>query len=130
MANTLTYGSTVLALPDDLLWPNEFDWKPADQVTSFTIFGALRVEAAEKLAGRPITLQGGENFGWIDRSGALTLNEWAKLPAQVFTLSYRGDTYSVVFDQESTPVTARQVYDVSDPEPTDPYTLTLRFIEV
>lgn len=134
MATTLTYATTTLSLPDDLLWPNEFDWRPVEQTTRYTILGALRVESAAKQAGRPITLQGGieGGTGWafIQRSTVETLHAWTKLPGQVFTLVYRGVTYSVVFDQDAGPLVAEPVHNVSDPGATDWYVATLRFLEV
>lgn len=55
--NTLTYDVTVVTLPDDMAWPDEFTWRAVEQKTSYGVTGALFVESALKLAGRTIELQ-------------------------------------------------------------------------
>ena len=47
-----------LQLPDDLIWRDEFDWAPVEQVVTPTLSGALLVEETAKPEGRPITLVG------------------------------------------------------------------------
>ena len=47
-----------LHLPDDLIWRDEFDWAPVEQVVTPTLSGALLVEETAKPEGRPITLVG------------------------------------------------------------------------
>ncbi|MNV78610.1 hypothetical protein D3C71_1721070 [compost metagenome] len=47
-----------LLLPDDLIWRDEFDWAPVEQVVTPTLTGALLVEETDKPEGRPITLVG------------------------------------------------------------------------
>jgi hypothetical protein len=130
MTTTLTYASTALTLPDDLLWPDEYAWQAVEQRAQYTITGALLVESAAKQAGRPLTLQGGGNWAWLDRTTLETLRAWAALPAQTFSLLFRGVTYSVVFDQPNGAISATPVVDYSDPTTTDYYVVTLRFIEV
>lgn len=127
---TLTYTGTTLTLPDDLAWPDEFEWAAVEQRQQYTITGALIVEAAAKQAGRTITLEGGDDFAWVPLADLETLLAWKALPGQVFTLVLRGVTHSVVFDHEGRSVEARPVWDVSDPGPADPYIVTLRFLKV
>jgi ABC-type antimicrobial peptide transport system permease subunit len=129
--NTLTYGVTTLTLPDDLLWVDEFDWQQVQQGTAYTVAGALLVEAAVKLAGRPVTLQAGVDYAWTLRSVLNTLNAWKALPAQVFALVLRDAApINVVFDHARTPIEARPVIDYATPVDDDPYVVTLRFIKV
>lgn len=127
---TLTYGATTLTLPDDLLWTDEFTWQSVEQRSEYSITGALIVEASAKQSGRTITLAGDDQSGWVLRSTLTTLHTWSQLPAQAFTLVLRGDTFTVAFDQPRTAVDARAVVDYSDPDGTDYYVPTLRFIEV
>ena len=128
--NTLTYGATTIALPDDLDWDDEFSWQAVEQRTEYSITGALIVEASAKQAGRTITLAGDDRSGWILRSTLATLRAWAALPAQAFTLVLRGTTRTVAFDQSQGAVDARPVVDFSNPDVADYYIPTLRFIEV
>lgn len=130
MPNTLTRGVTVLTLPDDLLWPDEYEWQAVEQRTQYTITGALLVEASPKQAGRPITLQGGTDYAWIDRATLETLRTWAGYAAETLVLSYRGASFDVAFDHSRGALAATAVIDYSDPDGTDYYALTLRFIEV
>ena len=45
-------------LPDDLVWRDEFEWAPVEQVVTPTLSGALLVEETAKPEGRPLTLSG------------------------------------------------------------------------
>lgn len=130
MATTLALGATTITLPDDLLWPDEFTWAPVAQVASYGVTGALHIDAAAKLAGRPITLAGGDDYAWCPRSTLIALEAWKALPAQVFTLTLRGVQYPVIFDHEKGAVDAKSVADYSDPSADDPYVVTLRFLKV
>jgi hypothetical protein len=127
---TLTYSGTTLALPADLQWTDEYAWQPVEQRTRYTIFGAMRVEAAAKLAGRPITLAGGRNYAWIPRTTLETLRDWTALPAQTFALVYRGQAHTVVFDQARGPLQAEPILDYAEPAGGDFYVTTLRFLKV
>lgn len=130
MATTLTYGATVLTLPEDMLWPDEFAWPGVEQRTEYTITGALLLQAGAKLAGRTITLAAGADYAWIGRTDLDTLRAWALLPAQTFTLLYRGVTHTVAFDHGAGAIEATPVIDYSDPDATDLYAATLRLLKV
>lgn len=126
MATTLTLGVTTLTLDPDMLWEDEFKWKPVEQKTAYTITGALIVESMAKLAGKPITLSG----GWLARSVLDTLTTWAAIPGQTMTLSLRGVDHTVVFDHENVAVDAQPIIDYAEPDAADQYAVTLRFLKV
>lgn len=129
--NTLTYGVTTLTLPEDLLWVDEFAWRRVEQRRSFSITGAQILESAAAQAGRPISLEGGDDYGWIDRDDLLTLDAWRQLPGQVFGLVVRGEaSRNVVFNHEAGAIEAVPVVDYSDVDPGDHYRLKLRFLQV
>ncbi len=136
MSCTLTYGATVLDLPEDLLWTNEFRWSRVSQSVERSVTGALLVDVSTRTGGRQITLAGQEDSAWILRSGLETLQAWAALPGQQFTLIHNGVARTVIFDhgtaEESNAIKQVQpVVDFSDPEPTDYYcSLELSFLEV
>lgn len=128
---TLTLSPTTLNLPDDLLWADEYAWRAVEQTTQYTITGALLVEAAERQAGRPITLEGGPNWGWLTRAQLEQLRAWAALPAQAFSLVIRADAArSVAFDHAAGAIEARPVVDYRDPADGDFYIARLRFLEL
>lgn len=129
--NTLTYGVTALTLPLDLMWSDEFEWQQVEQNTKYSITGALILQAATKLKGRPITLTGSDSHGWISRADLLTLLAWRALPAQTFSLVVRGEAArTVVFDHERGAIEAAPIIDYSDPDAADQYRVVLRFTEV
>lgn len=134
MTITLTKDSTVLALPPDLIWSDELTWSPVAQSTERGIWGTLIVDAMARNGGRPITLVGDGDSAWILRNDLLVLKAWAAIPGQRFTLSVRGEVFTVIFDHgtadETRSMAMTAVVDYSDPQEGDYYcSLTLRFIE-
>ena len=137
MSITLTHptagaGSTplVLTLPDALIWSDEFAWKQVEQTAEYTSTGALVLEAWAKQAGRPITLEGGVDYGWCLRGPLTTLNAWAAQAGQAFTLTRNGTAHAVVWNHEAGAIQAAPVIPYSDPLPADAYSLTLKFLEL
>lgn len=135
---TLTHPSAgpggtpmALALPDQLAWSDEFAWQQVEQATEYTTTGALLLDAYAKQAGRPITLSGSETRAWCERGALLTLRNWASQPGLVLTLAgLRNVTRQVVFDQDAGALSAEPVHDWADPKDTDPYAITLKFLEL
>lgn len=127
---TLTNGAVSLVLPVDLDWPDEWSWSPVKTKTEPSITGSLIVDTAAQVGGRLITLQSSPTSGWIARADLATIRSWADDPATTMTLTLRGTPRAVVFDHEKGAVEAAPVADYSDPIGTDPYTITLRFIEI
>jgi hypothetical protein len=138
MSHTLTHptagaGGTPVALqlPPDLMWPDEFAWAQVQQAQAYTTTGALLLDHWAKQAGRTITLRGGVDYAWCQRTDLATLNAWAAVPGLALQLSLRGTTRNVVFDHgQNGPIEATPVIEYSDPQGTDPYTLTLKFIQI
>lgn len=135
MPTTLTNGATTLTLAanaargDDFTWPDEFAWTAVQTTTSFSWTGALMIDRGIKLAGRPITLQGGDTWGWIARATVQQLQAWADAGATGMVLSYRGSNYTVEFDTErGAPVDVQPLVDFADPSSTAAYYGALRFI--
>lgn len=125
MAVTLTKGASVLALPDDMLWVDEFDWSPVVAHAGYGAAGALLVDRSTRLAGRPITLSG----PWVTRTTVETLYTWAADEAAAMTLVLRSLTCPVCFDYEKgPPVQATPVF-IQRFESGDFYRLTLRLLK-
>lgn len=122
-----------VTLPDSLQWLDEYAWSPAAQSTERTLSGALLVQAAALLYGRPITLAGGPDGGWITRATADALAALAATPGQVMTLTGLPNTapQSVIFDRSQGPAfEAQMVMRYAYPDAGTWYTCTLRLLTV
>lgn len=129
---TLTRGATVLELPYDMQWTDEFDWHPVQQAAEYSTTGALIIDVGTRQAGRPITLEGGDSFAWVARSACDQLRAWAALPGEVFTLQLRGVSRAVVFDHARGAFEARPLVGLAEEaiSPDMYYVPRLRFLEV
>jgi hypothetical protein len=85
----ITLGA--ITLPAGLMWADEFDWTPVMQSSDYSLTGALIVQTAGKLAGRPITLTGQsdglDHTAWISRAALLTLQTALDGAGAEFTLT-------------------------------------------
>lgn len=133
MAITLTYGGSTLDLGDRLDWTDEYGWSPVQQATDYSVTGALLVQTATKLAGRPITLVGSETAAWISRDLCGALQGWAALPGIELDLMLRGALRRVIFNHDGQAgFAARPVWRLADGEEhaEQLYVPTLRFLQV
>lgn len=71
MADEITLDT--ISLPKDLEWVDEFNWDKVQQTTVYGATGSLFIQEGVKQAGRPITLVGKEDMGWITRETAVLL---------------------------------------------------------
>jgi len=126
----LTDGNYTLNLPSDLLWEDE-DWQPVTLDAGYSLTGALVIETATRLAGRPITLKSPDNQAVITGSQLNTLRTWAGIAGKVLTLTLRGSTRTVVFRHSDGALNARVLGHWCDPIPNEAlYFITLRFMEI
>jgi len=126
----LTDGNYTLNLPSDLLWEDE-DWQPVTLDAGYSLTGALVIETATRLAGRPITLKSPDNQAVITGSQLNTLRTWAGIAGKVLTLTLRGVTRTVVFRHSDGALNARVLGHWCDPIPNEAlYFITLRFMEI
>jgi hypothetical protein len=118
---SITLGG--ITLPADLAWPDRYAWPPVVVNTNYSLTGALIAQSAERLAGRPITLQSADGRAWVDRTtvDALTALQAA---GAALALSVRGQSFTVLILS----VEAAPLWDWGDDS--DPCTLTLKLIEM
>lgn len=121
-----------IVLPPDLWWVDETEYTPVEQISAYTLGGALLVEVGVRLAGRPITLVGSEQVAWVPRSTVLALQTLAADPAKEMTLILHGQTFTVMFrHDDGPPVAAEPVVRISPPAATDYYSqLVIRLMEI
>lgn len=134
MPTTLAIGPTVITLPvderSDLIWVDEFDFSPLAADARWSMGGKLIVDEVLRTTGRPITLQGGDSYGWVTRATVEQLEAWRALPAQQFTLTYRGTAHTVLMDHARGAVTVRPYLERISYLAGDFYIPTLRFLKV
>jgi len=109
----ITLGA--IALPDTLVWEDEFTWSPVEQSTvEYSLTGAPIVQQSTKLAGRPITLAGksdsNAHTGGISRTNLLALQTALTVTGATWTLTlHDARTFTVMaapdpLDAEPLPV--------------------------
>lgn len=130
---TLTYGATVMELPTDLRWTDEFEWNAVKQNVENTITGAIIVESAAILKGMPITLAPvDESSAWISRINLRTLKTWSDIAGAQFVLVLDGVTRNVIFrHQDGGGVTASPIVHYSSgTSDGDFFSASFKFMEV
>ncbi len=119
-----------IQIPRGMIWVDEFTWSAVVKSTERSITGALIIDAAPLIAGRPITLQGEESQGWIRRTALLALQELANAPGETYELHMAdGRTFSVQFAADE-PLSAKPIARPELPADTHPYVATLRLITI
>ena len=132
MSITLTVDTTTLTLHPDLYWADENSWHPVVQAVERSVTGALIVQAAGRVAGRPITLAPiDEQSAWLPFSAVEQLRNWAAVPGQVMTLTLRGVTYTVMFRHQDDPaLEAEPVVFFNTVDSSDFFRVTIRLMTV
>lgn len=124
-----TLGAVVLDA--GMIWSDEFDWRPVEASQEYGVTGALIIDTATRLAGRPITLEGADDHGWITRTTLASLVGLAASPTDTFTFTHAdGRTFTVMFAPGAEPIAARPIARPERPPAEWPYVVTLRLIEV
>ena len=128
---SLSDGTTTLVLHQDLFWSDETKWSPVEQTVDRTITGALIVQVAARVAGRPITLEPEDDeSAWMPRSSVDVLRNWAAVPGQVLTLRLHEADYSVIFRHQDGGLEARPVVHYRDVVSSDHYICVIRLLEI
>jgi len=129
---TLSDGTNTITLPGDMLWQDEYTWQPVVQEVAHSIAGALVVESATRLAGRPITLTGDDDMAWVERGTLQQLRAWAATPGKTMTLTLTdGRQFAVVWRHQDAPaLEARPVLHRAPAIADDEYVVTIKLMEV
>ncbi|MCQ4165143.1 hypothetical protein [Tahibacter harae] len=129
--------STVTDLPPDLQWIDEYAAGSdlVGQEETYTLTGALVVQASARQSGRLITLQGrleGDiGFAPLTRAQVDALRVLAAVPGAIYTLTLAdGRTFPVMFRRENPAVRAEPLKHVEPAEPGDYYFCTINLIQV
>ena len=124
---TLTYNATPITLGNDLVWTDRHSWSEVVETEQRTTTGSLIVEAWQRTAGRPITLQSEPDYGLVLRSTVTALEAWQDLPGIEMTLDFHGEIYTVMFNHSSgAAVSATPAHSIGAPAVGDYMNLTLK----
>lgn len=127
-----THTFAGIPLPSGMVWEDEFAWDKVQRAASYSVTGALILDVGTKLAGRPITLTGQVDAGWIKRQSLRALYALAEGdPAARHTLTLAdGRSFTVTFAPDGAPIVATLIGRPELPPAEWPYYITLRLIEV
>jgi len=90
-----------VTLDKDMIWENEFQFTPAAGTAERAIDGHMVVQSFKTVGGQPMTLVGGESFGWQTRSTVIALQALANNPGATFTVTLPDTrTFNVMFRVE------------------------------
>jgi hypothetical protein len=119
-------------LPGDLIWTDELNWVSVKAQQDYSLSGGLIIQESIVTAGRPITLESGDESAWVERGAlqailvkAQTLNG----PNMALTLG-DGRVFSVRFDRSGDVLKATPIQPGKLPAATDYYKITLKLIQV
>lgn len=105
----MAYSLNGVTLPYGLLWVNEHEWAPIEQSTDYGLTGALIVQRGAKLAGRPITLQGGADRAWITQTTLDAVTALLTTTAAMALILPDGRSFSVIWDHNGPPISAEPI---------------------
>lgn len=132
MANAEFHTLGSIQIPRGMVWSDEFKWSAVEKSLEYSVLGSALIDAAVKLAGRPITLQGSENAGWIERSVLDALRQLCEAnPVGQHVLALAdGRTFTVQFADGQAAVSGDPLARPELPPSDYPYVATVRLITV
>ena len=127
-----THTFAGIPLPSGMVWEDEFGWDKVQRSAAYSVTGSLILDVGVKKAGRPITLTGQVDAGWIQRASLRALYQLAETqPAARHALRLAdGRSFTVTFAPDGAPIVATLIGRPELPPDAWPYFITLRLIEV
>ena len=120
-----------VALPDGLVWTDEFAAQAVAQTVRRTLDGSVVVFYGQHSGGLPITLESEPDAGWLTRTQVEALKLRADSPGGIFTLELRGQVLQVMFRHHEPPAfEAKPLVALAHPQPGDFYLATLKLMTV
>ncbi|MCX7206084.1 MAG: hypothetical protein NT086_08915 [Proteobacteria bacterium] len=119
-----------IELSSGLIWTDEFDWTPIKQKVSRALDGTMMIQEGVMQAGRPITLKGERDLGWVTRLQLEQLQtRLAKAENMQLTLA-DDRVFTVRWRQSDKPIDAAPIRRIAVPRPTDVYVVSLKLLTV
>jgi len=121
-----------LQIPRGMVWVDEYGWSAVEKSLEYSLTGAALIDGAKRQAGRPITLQGEVDAGWIQRGRLETLRQLSEADAvAAYSLVLAdGRTFNVQFAPAAIPVEGKPLARPELPDDQQPYVATVRLITV
>jgi hypothetical protein len=120
-----------VALPDGLVWSDEFAAQTVAQSVRRTLDGSVVVFYGQHSGGLTITLESEPDAGWLTRTQVEALKLRADSPGGIFTLELRGQVFQVMFRHQEPPAfEAKPLFNLAHPQPGDFYLATLKLMTV
>lgn len=131
MAALMFHTLAGLQIPRGMVWADEFAWSRVDKSLEYSLTGAALIDAGVRLAGRPISLQGEVDAGWIKRGALTALQVLADTDptAEHALVLADGRAFTVQF-APGLPVEGKPVARPELPVENYPYAATVRLITV
>lgn len=115
----------------NMIWADEFDWQPVEASLEYSITGNPIIDAGEKQAGRPITLQAADDSGWISRAAVRAVQAMSETAGATFPLLLAdGRLFNVMFRPGEVPISAKPVGRPALPGESWCYVTQINLIEV
>lgn len=126
---TLSDGASTIELPGQLDWSDRYGWAAVGQTMTRGLTGKPIIQAAQLVAGRPITLEGSTTRAWVPRTTVDALQAWADFSGKALALSIYGQSFDVLFRHHDAPAfTARPVADRANPPADWPHYIVLKLM--
>lgn len=126
--------NAAITLPDSIFEREEFNWSPLKSNVDISLQGNIVVEQSKMVNGRPIVMSNRDDTGWVKRSVVEQIESWVEVESLLIELtSGTGSSQKVrkvIFDTSQNALEAKPVSEYFSPSPDDPFTITLRFLEV
>lgn len=120
-----------IQLPAGLIWSDEHSSASVAQTVRRALNGSPVVYYAGLTAGRPITLESGEDTGWLTYEQVQAIAPLAASPGAVFPLTIRGQTFQVMFRHQDAPAfDARPIFPFAAPKPGDYYIAAIKLMTI
>ena len=110
----------ILTLPDALVWVDRFTPAPVAQSFKRSYGGRAVLSSVQLIAGRTVTLEAAQTYGWITKGVADELLIMSAQPGVIFPLVFGAETMNVVFRHyeppaiELTPFVPRTTHETTD----------------
>lgn len=118
-----------VAIPRCLVWSDEFSWTAPVRAVERSITGAVIMDVGVRQAGRPVTLSGEVDHGWIRRAALEPL--WALVNADtgsVMTLALADGREMQVRFADGDALQVQPIARAELPNGALPYVVTVRLI--